>query len=313
MALVSWTGQITARADNRGMKDLNLRRIRYFLALGDEPHFGRAAASLHITQPVLSRQIRLLEEDVGVKLLDRDGGSVRMTEAGRRVAAEAPAIVGAAASLMRSLRDAAEGIERIRIAFMCGISPTPFTRALAARHPRLAVDFIRTTISDQTEVLHSGRADLAFVRTPFDQDGLSGRPLYTEPWFVALPTGHRAARMESVGIADLADEVLLQVPKIMPEWLSLPGKRREAPAIAENIEEKLEHVAAGHGIVVLPQQAAQSYSREELAMVKINGVRPNQVLVAWRTDATSPLIQEVAQAAANGRPSRPIGRDGGDE
>jgi DNA-binding transcriptional LysR family regulator len=280
--------------------DPNLRRIRYFLALGDTPHFGQAAARLHITQPALSRQIRQLEEEMHVRLLIRDGASIRLTEAGRRLRADAPAFLAAGDALWRDVRQAADESERVTLAFMCGITPAPFVRSLAGRRPQLTVDFVHTTITDQVGVLHDGRADLAFARTPMDRHGLEVRHLYTEPWFVALPTGHRLADRRSVTLAQLAGETLLQSAHLIPEWRDLPHLPREIPGIADNLEAKLEYVAAGRGIVMLPEQAAENYRRPGLAKVAVDGVAPNEVLLAWRREATSPWIREIAAAATPG-------------
>lgn len=279
--------------------DIDLRRVRYFLALGEKPHFRNAAARLFITQPALSRQIRLLEEELHVNLLHRDGRSVELTDAGRRLMAEGPAILNAATSLLHTLRDADAKTQRLRIAFMCGIPLKPFVRRLTARHPHLIIDFVWTTFRDQTDVLRDGRADVAFVRTPFDQRGLHVRALYTEPWIVAVPDDHVLAGRESVVIADLADEVLLQEPDIVPEWRDLPGERRPARIAVGNLQERLEHVAAGQGMMLLPARAAVTYQRDGLVQVPVDGVQPNQVLVAWKdTIAGSAVIGDIEAIAS---------------
>jgi DNA-binding transcriptional LysR family regulator len=187
---------------------------------------------------------------------------------------------------------------------MPGLIVTAAVRALRERHPGLTVEVVRTTWDDQTEVIHDGRVDIGYVRLPIDQRGLRVRPLMNEPRVAALPTGHRFAGKDVIAIADLADEHLLQDPDAVPEWrdiateLRRPGRRRPAP-VFHAVEEKLEHVAAGHGVVILPLSVVTFYTRPDVAYVPVTDIPPNQVCLAWDATRRNPLIGEFAAIATD--------------
>ncbi|WP_255436858.1 LysR family transcriptional regulator [Actinoplanes solisilvae] len=276
--------------------------MRYFVAVARHLHFGRAAAELRIAQPALSRQIRALEDDLRVQLFVRDRRATELTDAGRQLLAEAEPLLANAAALQRRVAHAARGRSRFVVAFMPGLIVTEPVRALAARHPGLTVDVLRTGWHDQTEVLHDGRADVSYLRLPADQSGLTVRPLFTEPRVAVVPQNHRLAGKETIEIAELADEHLVQDPDAVPEWRDLATELRTGPppepfpALA--VEEKLELVAAGRGVVVLPLSTARFYTRPDIAYARISDIPDNRVCLAWAAERRDPRLSEFADLAA---------------
>ena len=288
------------------MADVDLRKLRYFVAVAERLHFGRAAEALHIAQPVLSRQIRALEDELKAQLFVRGKRATELTPAGQQLLADAGPLLASADALHRRVTRAARGAGCFTIGFMPGLIVTEAVRALACRHPQLTVDVLRTNWDDQTAVLHDGRADVSYVRLPVDQGGLQLQALLTEPRVAALPAGHRLAGKDAVAIADLADEHLLQDPGAVPEWRDIATEmrsrdRREAPAF-RTVEEKLEHVAAGHGIVFLPLSTAVFYTRPGIAYSRVSDIAPNQVCLAWDATRRSQVIQDFAAIAAEHLP-----------
>ena len=279
--------------------DLDLRKIRYFMAVARELNFGRAAAELHIAQPVLSRQVRALEAELGVQLFVRDRRRTELTPAGEALFADAAPVLAGAEALRRRVGRAARGTDSFTVAFMPGLIVTGAVRALMADHPRLRVEVLRTSWQDQVEVLRDGRADVSCVRLPVDQRGLKVTTLFDEPRVAVLPAGHRLALKDEIHLADLADETLLQPHGAVPEWQELTGDTapREAPA-ALAVEEKLEHVAAGRGIVVLPASTAGFYQRPDVVAVAIADIGPSRVALAWDATRRSRLVGEFAALAA---------------
>ncbi|XVU28451.1 LysR family transcriptional regulator [Actinoplanes sp. CA-054009] len=272
---------------------MDLRKLRYFVAVARHLHFGRAAAELHIAQPVLSRQIRALESELRVELFRRDRRSTELTEAGHRLLAGAGPLLAEAEALRRRVM----APSRFVVAFMPGLIVTDPVRRLREQHPELTVEVLRTTWSDQVEVLHDGRADVSYLRLPVDRHGLTVRPLTSEPRVVVLPVGHRLAGKESVAVADLAAERLLQSPDAVPEWRDVATVAPE-PIPAQAVEEKLEHVAAGRGVVVLPLSAATYYTRPDVTWSRIFDISDNQIALAWLAERRDPLLSEYAALSA---------------
>ncbi|MEW1586279.1 LysR substrate-binding domain-containing protein [Micromonospora vinacea] len=298
--------------------DVDLRKLRYFVAVAEELHFGRAAARLHIAQPVLSRQIRAFEHELRAELFVRDRRSTVLTEAGRQLLTDARPLLASADALRRRVQRAAHGRPTFTIAFMPGLLVTAEARAIGQRHPDLAVNVVRTSWDDQTDIVREGRADVSYVRLPVDQRGLRLRPLFTEPRVVVLPTDHRLAGKESVDLAELVEERLLQDPDAVPEWRDLPNRPtdpdpRPRPEL-NSVEEKLEHVAAYAGMVILPLSTATFYTRPDVIHVPVADLGPNQVCLAWAEGNRSPLVHEFVDLAVRQAPppdDRPRAGSGG--
>jgi DNA-binding transcriptional LysR family regulator len=285
------------------MADVDLRKLRYFVAVAEQLHFGRAAEALRIAQPVLSRQIRALEDELKAQLFVRDKRATELTPAGQQLLADAGPLLASADALRRRVVPAARGPGSFTIGFMPGLIVTEAVRALAGRHPQLIVNVLRTGWDDQTDVIRDGRADVSYIRLPADQSGLQVQALLAEPRVAVLPVGHRLAGKDTISIADLADEHLLQDPGAVPEWRDIAiemrtRRPRDAP-VFRTVEEKLEHVAAGHGIVLLPLSTAVFYTRPGVAYSHVSDIPPNQVCLAWDATRRGRLIQDFAAIAAD--------------
>ncbi|MER6960681.1 LysR substrate-binding domain-containing protein [Streptomyces sp. NPDC000618] len=279
--------------------DLDLRKLRYFVAVADRLHFGRAADELHIAQPVLSRQIRALEQDLGASLFTRDRHGVALTDAGRQLLADAGPLLASAHAVRRRVSVAARGSRRIMVGFRAGIAVAPAVRLFADRHPDVLVDVQRIEWDDQAPMLLDGRIDVGYVRLPIDEAGLRVAPLYTEPRVAVLPAGHRLAGKEEVTEADLAGEPLV--------WHADPSRqptRRPHPNagyLVRGVDETLEHVAAGRGISFLARSATVFYSHPDVIYVPVPDLAPDQVCLAVAASRTSPVVDDfftAAQAAA---------------
>jgi DNA-binding transcriptional LysR family regulator len=235
-------------------------------------------------------------------LFTRGPGGAALTQAGTQLAADAEPLLADAEALGRRVAQAARKSGQFTVAFMPGLIVTDAVRAFAAAHPELTVEVLRTSRADQAEVLHDGRADVSYVRLPVDRHGLQLRPLAREPQLAVLPAGHRLAGKESVNIGDLADEHLLQHPDIVPEWrdvaAEMRGRRRlPPPRFTHTVEEKLEQVAIGRGIVVLPESAASMYTRPGICHIRISDIAPAETCLAWSSSRRSPLLAEFARLA----------------
>ncbi|HEX5201202.1 MAG TPA: LysR substrate-binding domain-containing protein [Actinoplanes sp.] len=275
--------------------DLDLRKLRYFVAVADQLHFGRAAEELHIAQPVLSRQIRALEHDLGAALFTRDRHGVVLTDAGRQLLTDAGPLLASAHAVRRRVSGAVGGHQRLVVGFRAGIPVIPAARAFEARHPDVVVDMQRIEWDDQAPMLLDGRIDVGYVRLPIDEVGLRVTPLYAEPRVAVLPAGHRLAGKEAVTEADLAGEPLVwhADPSTQPTQRPHP----DAGYRARGVDETLEHVAAGRGISFLARSASVFYSHPEISYVPIPDLAPDQVCLAVAAARTSPLVDDFVAAA----------------
>lgn len=189
--------------------------VRYFTAVADHRHFGRAAAALHIAQPSLSRQIRRLERQLGARLLDRTPQGSRLTEAGEVFLPHAKALLRSASQAAARTRAAAQPT-RITIGYTTNLIVTPAVRELRHRHPDADVHTLHLAWDEPRAALLDHRVDAAVARLPFPTDRLHVTVLYDEPRELLVPLDHRLAGKESVTLDDIADE---PVPRLAdPAW-----------------------------------------------------------------------------------------------
>ncbi|MFE2407346.1 LysR substrate-binding domain-containing protein [Kitasatospora sp. NPDC059408] len=198
---------------------MELRQIRYFLAVAEELHFGRAAERMHIVQSAVSQQIRRLERELGVDLFDRTTRSVTLTPAGSVLVDRARAVVAAEQAALDAIAahraENAGGAAALRIGTNVGLGAR-LERLLAAlehRAPDLAVELVSAAPADRLQRVRDGGLDAAFVRGATRSPGLELVPVWRERFVVALPAGHALAARETVRLADLAGMPLRIAPR----------------------------------------------------------------------------------------------------
>ena len=261
--------------------DLDLRKLRYFTAVAEHRHFGRAAEQLHIAQPVLSRQIRAFEQELGCALLVRTTRSVELTAAGQRLHEEAPGILAAVATVVRRVHDVERGVRRLTVAFSPGLHVADALLTFRARHPEVVTGVVPAQWWEPDAPLRDGRAQVGYLRRPFDDAKLRVVPVGHEPRVACLPTTHRLARRRRLRAADLAGERMLDV-----------SARR-----AVSLEEKFELVASGHGIARVPLSVARAYSRPDLAHVRIADDPGFETCLAAPVDRREKLVRDFLEIA----------------
>jgi DNA-binding transcriptional LysR family regulator len=193
------------------------------------------------------------------------------------------------------------------IALVPGVTPTKWTRVWSERRPDLRLRVLPIAESEQEEVLRDGRAQIVFVRGDVRSDSVSSILLYEEQPVAILPRDHPFADAEEMDVADLADEHLLQEPGAVPEWAALAaeiadGTRRALPRMA-GLDDAVEQVAAGVGVLIVPQSVARVHSRKDVRVVPVTGVAPTSVRLAWatedKTDDVEDFIGVVRGRSAN--------------
>ncbi|WGW12791.1 LysR family substrate-binding domain-containing protein [Saxibacter everestensis] len=197
---------------------------------------------------------------------------------------------------MNEQGDSPSATTPLTVAFVPGVTPTKWLRRWNERRPDSPINTIATVQDQQTVVLHEGRAQLSFVRLPVQRDGLSVVPLYREQPFVVAPKGHLITAAENVAVEELADEHLLQQPDEVPEWRDIAseirlGTRIPVPQLP-SAKEAIELVAAGAGIVIVPQSIARLYNRKDVVTRPVSGVPETEIALAWITDSENADMEE---------------------
>ncbi|MFC5995040.1 LysR family transcriptional regulator [Pseudonocardia hispaniensis] len=285
-----------------------LRTLRYFVAVAEELHFGRAAARLHIAQPSLSVQIRKLESALGVPLLVRTSRSVSLTRAGETLLAEARSLLADAERIAHVTRHAGERDRRsILVGFQANAAAelTPRILALyAKRYPLRRSEMRSRDLTDPFVGLADGAVDVAFIRPTTDlPDWLSAEVLFREPRVLAVSVDSPLASLSEVTIQQLLDQPF--VARNGPDswrdfWLATEqrgGHTARIGAQISQLEECLEAVIAGRGIGFTQISTLRYYSRPGLTAVPVVDIPPSDVAIAWRSDDTSDLVRDFVETA----------------
>ncbi|MEU1879053.1 LysR family transcriptional regulator [Streptosporangium sp. NPDC020072] len=277
-------------------QDLELRLVRYFTVVAAHQHFGRAAADLHVAQPALSRQIQRLERYLGTRLLDRTSQGTRLTPAGQTFLPRAHALLQAARQAELAVREQAQ-TERITIGYVEDLVITTTVRELRHRHPDAEIATRHLSCRD-VGALSDRRVDALIARTPLPlaADDVFTTPLYEEPRMLVVPRGHPLADRASVTAEELAEEETAPCAFETADWTSYRILGAGVPPI-ESYEDKLELVAGGRAIAVLPVGDRRSSLRPDLVTVPIEGAPPSQVVLVSRKGDPNPMIKNLRLAA----------------
>jgi LysR family transcriptional regulator, hydrogen peroxide-inducible genes activator len=299
------------------MADLKLKDLRYLVALADTRHFGQAAARCHVSQPTLSAQLKKLEEYLGVPLIERHPRKIALTEAGSQVVQRARRIMEASdeiVTLAQSQRDPLAG--RLRI----GLLPTigPYLLPLVATRirkklPRLDLLLYEYQTGSLLAHLDAGDIDVGILALPVHSDALAERPLYDEPFVVAVPAAHVLSSRKSLKASDLEGQTLLLLEDghcLRDQALAVcsrTGAEEKQDFRATSLETLRQMVAAGGGITLLPALASHGGYGNARGVTVIPFVRPvptRKIGALWRKTSTRAdaiaavcdLISEVARA-----------------
>jgi DNA-binding transcriptional LysR family regulator len=299
------------------MERLDLRLVEYFVAVAEELHFSRAAERLHVAQPSLSQQIRRLEAQLGVSLLERNSRNVRLTAAGKALLHDGRKTLSQAQHTLKATR--AAGAPRLTVGFYGSAASTLLPDVLCAFNERLpSVDVsVRELLLGTIEDILDGNVDLAFTRLLPGQTELQIEILARESRLVALATTHPLANRESLTLTGLHEESFIINPAVESQdtparWLSeqrrhdLPGR---VAAKAISVPEILTLVAAGRGVCLVPSAVARHYPRQDVSYVPVTDADPAVVSLAWPRGRVRPAVEAFIEAsrqvaAAQARPGR---------
>jgi DNA-binding transcriptional LysR family regulator len=283
---------------------MELRHLRYFVAVGEELHFGRAARRLGISQPPLSQQIQALEGELDVRLFDRSNRQVRLTRAGTALLTRARQILSEVASAEQQVRDVHRGQTGIvRIGHTQSVALRLLPRALLAhrqRYPDVALQFTAEDSVVILDRLRTGALDLGIVRLPARSDGLVVKPLGNERMVLAVPTGHALARRARVGWNELRDVPFVHFPRpIAPDlhdhiarFLARRDFRMNVVMESGHFLNLLAYVAAGVGVALLLESSTE-VTRSDVRYLSLTPSPRLDMAVIHRADAYVDLVPPV--------------------
>ena len=290
---------------------LEFRHLRYFLAVADELHFGRAAQRLAMSQPPLSVAIQQLEASVGARLFERDSKGVRLTPAGSAFRASAAALLARAEEACAQAREVQAGeVGRLRLGF---VGSTLFNglsgwlQAFQASHSRVEVVVIELNSQDQLEALLADDLDLGLVHTDRLPPALDGRPLYSEPFLACLPAEHTLARLQQIPLAALSDQpFILFSRKGSPDYHARIVDICRQHGFYPRLQHEGRHwlsvvslVAQGLGVSIVPAAFQRAGVQGAVFRPLQEAIEPSAVFAAWRRDTEAVLRERFL--AAGGR------------
>ena len=286
---------------------IELRQLRYFVAVAEEMHFGHAALRLHMTQPPLSQTIQALEAALGTQLFSRSKRSIALTPAGAALLPAAQRMLQQAAALPDIARRAASGASgRLSLAFVStadySVLP-PFLREFRERYPQVEIDLREATSDVQLEELAHGRIDVGLLIPPLSDKArieLDYAAVLSEPLILAAPKGITALRgKNTVALKTLADMPLIIFPRRIAPALhdAILACFRDAGLTPRIGQEAIQMqtivglVSAGMGIALVPQSVS-NLKRSGVEYKALTGKTPLvETGLAWRRDNTSPVLR----------------------
>lgn len=276
---------------------MDVRELRYFVAVGDELHFGRAARRLGIAQPPLSRAIARMERQLDLTLLTRTSRSVVLTDAGIVLLAEGRAIITALAVAERRTRQASTNQPCLILAAKAGASEELLAKLLdtyAAEPDAVAVDLVLCDAHQQYRLLHDGNADAALLHLPFDATtGLDTETLSTEHQVAVLPTTHDLARRSHLRMDEVA--ALPELPSA--RWPQADGNYPEGPGVeVHNLTQLFQLIALGRSTVIVPESGSADLRRDLVAIPVIDAPTVTTV-IAWPEYSRSRHVAHLVRTA----------------
>ncbi|KAM3095272.1 LysR family transcriptional regulator [Phormidesmis sp. 146-35] len=287
---------------------MELRQLKYFITVAEELHFGRAAESLHLSQPALSKQIQALEDSLEIRLLERTKHWVRLTIAGQKFLETAHKVLREVEEGIQITKQVAEGqVGQVRIGLT---EATLFSLApKIVRHYRNNYSQVKLILTSggteaHVEALRTHRIDVGFVYLPIREPSLSIHPLFEETYVAALPPFHRLARQKQIALQSLATEPLIFYPRsLAPVLYATFIKHCEQAEFVPNIVQEAELAqtrlgltAAGVGITFVLSDMQNLSAKGVVYRPLIGDFLTLKLAIAWRHNEPSPVVHEFLKA-----------------
>jgi LysR family hydrogen peroxide-inducible transcriptional activator len=288
---------------------MNLRDLRYLVALADVLHFGKAAEACHVSQPTLSTQVKKLEDELGVALVERAPRHVMLTPAGRDIATRARRVLAEVDQMRETARrtsDPEAGSVRLGLFPTLGPYLLPHVvPRIRARFPRLELLLVEEKTEAVLNMLRDGKLDAAVLAMPLHEDWLETQFLFEEPFLLAVPDGHPLAALRGdLRLSQLGDQHLLLLEEghclrdQALEVCHMAGAGEKEGFRATSLETLRQMVAAGVGVTLLPMLAVKPpvSPSENIRLLAFNDPPPSRRLaMVWRrTSAMGDFLHQLA-------------------
>ncbi|GAA4284918.1 LysR family transcriptional regulator [Brevibacterium daeguense] len=280
---------------------MELRHLRYFVAVAEERHFSRAADRLHVAQPPLSQQIKQLEDELDAALLERTTRRVDLTPAGELMLTRAQALLTEVDRMVQDVRLVAEGaagVVRVGVVGSAAYRLMPeIVQAARTRMPSLHMHVQAEMLTPElTEALETGRIDVAVLRPPVRSEDLEVKLLEQDELMVALPGNHSLADSSSIALSDLADDPFVCYPQgsaVAAATFEATRRTGFRPHIAQEAGETstlLAFVAAGMGVALVPM-TQRGFSVQGVVFRPLDSAPVVDLALAWRRTAETALVR----------------------
>jgi DNA-binding transcriptional LysR family regulator len=288
---------------------MELRHLRYFVAVAETLHFGQAAAALEIAQPTLSHQIQQLENELRTGLLRRTKRRVELTEAGRVFLQEARELLARAdRAAMIARRLGSANAHRLRVGIGYCMDHSAIASAvgeLVTQTQQIQTQIQTMSVPAQLAALSAGELDAAFIRPPVSDLGLEHEVLVTEPLVVALPRNHPLASSPHISLPELANEAFVLPPReAVPVFHDAvlkacrdAGFVPNAPHEADHLQLVVALVARGRGVALLPAAASRMLPNRVVYRPIVPSAGQLETAIAWRSDDHSSALAEFIAVA----------------
>ncbi|MFL0180614.1 LysR substrate-binding domain-containing protein [Mycobacterium sp. SMC-15] len=302
------TNKVVRHALRSGTIDINTRKLRHFVVAAEELHFSRAAARVFLAQQALSRQIKELEDELGVKLFERTTRNVALTPAGEVFLEGARTVLAALDGVAAAAQQAARGVVgTLRLGYVPGAAlelTAPILAEFRERHPEVTIEMREFQVSDPSAGLASRATDVAFLRLPQSTPNISTEILAVDPVVAMVSTSHRHARRKSVSVRDLLDDPITQsssVDQAHHAFWSLAAARTAATKVhvvrSDSITEEAQVVAAGAAIAITGAAAAHFMPLSGVRFLPIDDWPGSAIAVGWTDGEPSPLVSRFVDVA----------------
>ncbi len=294
---------------------MELRQLRYFVAVARELNFTRAAQKVHVAQPALSRQIRQLEDEIGVQLFERDSHGVRLTKAGSAFLDEAQALLDQSAKAIRAAQAGGNAeLHQLNVGYVWGLFHSYVPGVIAEfrrKHPETGVNLFDYTATQQADALKHERLDAGFIGFAHEADeaGLEKRKVGSCTFVAALPKNHPASRAKKLSLIDLANESFFLISEqsypgasqFVMNSFQRAGFRPKILQAAERGHTILSLVAGGCGVALVPDPL-QGLPHSGVVFRPVLPAPEADLFIAWKN--SSPNLSREAFVAALPPPRR---------